>query len=128
MRDGRYLIAVVDDEEPVRRALGRMLRASRYDVLDFGSAQAFLDSLRAMVPDCVLLDLQMPRLTGNDVQRAMNKAHVAVPVIVMTAHDRPHLREECLAEGAIAYFSKPLRREAVIPAIDAAIQDRLGRA
>jgi FixJ family two-component response regulator len=124
MGERQHLVAVIDDEEPVRRALARMLQASLYEVLAFPNGQVFLDSLRAIIPDCVLLDLNMPGLTGGDVQRALTETRPSVPVIVMTAHDRPGLREQCLADGAIAFFPKPLRRDSLIPAIDAAIHRR----
>ena len=122
MTDREYLVAVIDDEEPVRRALARMLQASLYEVLAFPNGQVFLDSLRAIIPDCVLLDLNMPGLSGADVQHALAGAAHEIPFIVMTAHDRPGLREQCLANGASAYFPKPLRRDSVIAAIDAAIR------
>ena len=122
MGERQHLVAVIDDEEPVRRALARMLQASLYEVLAFPNGQVFLDSLRAIIPDCVLLDLNMPGLTGGDVQRALTDARLGVPVIVMTAHDRPGLREHCLSEGATAFFAKPLRRDSVIPVIDEAIR------
>ncbi len=67
----RPLIAIVDDEESVRRALSRTLRASRFDVVDFATGQEFLDSIATRVPDCVILDFQMPGLTGRDVQRRL---------------------------------------------------------
>ena len=124
MGERQHLVAVIDDEESVRRALARMLQASLYEVLAFPSGQVFLDSLRAIIPDCVLLDLNMPGLTGCDVQRALTDTRLGVPVIVMTAHDRPGLREQCLANGAIAFFPKPLRRDSLIPVIDAAIRRR----
>ena len=124
MEELRHLVAVVDDEAAVRLALARMLQASLYQVVVFDSGQTFLDSLRSTVPDCVLLDFQMPELTGGDVQRELTKAHIEVPVIVMTAHDQPSLREQCIADGASAYFTKPLRRDNLIAAIDAAIQSR----
>jgi FixJ family two-component response regulator len=56
----RPLLAVVDDEESVRRALARMLNASHFDVEILASGQEFLDSLRTRLPDCVILDYQMP--------------------------------------------------------------------
>lgn len=123
MEQLRHLVAVVDDEEAVRLALARMLQASLYHVVVFDSGQSFLSSLRTIVPDCVLLDFQMPELTGSDVQRELTKAHIEVPVIVMTAHDQPSLREQCIADGASAYFTKPLRRDNLIAAIDTAIRN-----
>jgi FixJ family two-component response regulator len=118
----RPLIAVVDDEESVRRALARMLNASQLDVEVFGSGQEFLDSLRTRRPDCVVLDYQMPGLTGRDVQRQLAAARIRLPIIVVTAHDQPALREQCLADGAVAYISKPLQRERLLSVIDDAIR------
>ncbi len=118
----RPVIAVVDDEESVRLALARMLRASLYEVTVFGSGEEFLHSLRTSQPDCVVLDFQMPGLTGRDVLRALTLAKLRLPIIIVTAHDQPTLREKTLADGAIAYLAKPLRRENLVAAIDAAIR------
>jgi FixJ family two-component response regulator len=116
------LIAVVDDEESVRLALARMLRASSFDVAIYRSGEEFLESIRTVMPDCVVLDFQMPGLTGRDVQRALSVAKVSLPIIIVTAHDQPSLREKVLADGAVAYFTKPLRRDNLIAALDQAIR------
>lgn len=121
MEKGRYLIAVVDDDESVRLALARLLRAFSYDVAEFGSGQGFLDSLKTSRPRCVVLDYQMPDMNGRDVQRALSIADIRLPVIIVTAYDQPLLREKCLADGAAGYFAKPLPRELLVAAIDAAI-------
>ena len=120
----RPLLAVVDDEESVRRALARMLSASQFEVDVFASGQEFLDSLRARLPDCVILDYQMPGLTGRDVQRQLALTKTRLPIIVVTAHDQPALREQCLADGAVAYLSKPLQRERLVGLINDAIRLR----
>jgi FixJ family two-component response regulator len=124
MMAARPLLAVVDDEESVRRALARMLNASHFDVEVFASGQEFLDSLRARLPDCVILDYQMPGLTGRDVQRQLAVAQIRVPIIVITAHDQPALREQCLADGAVGYLAKPLQRERLVGLVDDAIRLR----
>ena len=124
MAPARPLVAVVDDEESVRRALARMLGASQFDVDVFASGQEFLDSLRARLPDCLILDYQMPGLTGRDVQRQLTLAQSQVPIIVVTAHDQPALRERCLADGAVAYLAKPLQRERLVSLINDAIRLR----
>jgi FixJ family two-component response regulator len=120
----RPLIALVDDEESVRRALARMLSASQFDVEVFASGQEFLDSLRTRVPDCAILDYQMPGLTGRDVQRQLSLEQIRLPIIVVTAHDHPALREQCLADGAVAYLAKPLQRERLVDLINGAIRLR----
>jgi FixJ family two-component response regulator len=122
------LIAVVDDEESVRLALARMLRASSFEVSIYRSGEDFLDSLKTVVPDCAVLDFQMPGLTGRDVQRAISVAKLALPIIIVTAHDQPSLREKVLADGAVAYFTKPLRRDTLIAALQQALQQPLTRA
>ena len=124
MTPARSLVAVVDDEESVRRALARMLNASHYDVEVFASGQEFLDALRTRLPDCAILDYQMPGLTGRDVQRQLAIARIRVPIIVVTAHDQPALREQCLADGAVAYIAKPLQRERLVNLIEDAIRLR----
>jgi CheY-like chemotaxis protein len=116
------LIAVVDDEESVRLAFARMLSASLFDVDVFASGEEFLDSLQRRRPDCVVLDLQMPGLTGRDVLRRLARDPVRIPVIVVTAHDQPELREQCLADGAAAYVAKPLGRERLVNLINEAIR------
>ena len=122
MVPARPLIAVVDDEESVRRALARMLGASQFDVDVIASGQEFLDSLRTRLPDCLVLDYRMPGLTGRDVQRQLALAQTQVPIIVVTAHDEPALREQCLADGAVAYVAKPLQRERLVGLIHDAIR------
>ena len=118
----RPFIAVVDDEDTVRRALARMLGASQFDVGVFASGKEFLDSLDERKPDCVILDFQMPGLTAIEVQRQLAVAQIGVPVIVVSAHERAGARDQCLAAGAIAFLAKPLRRDDLIATIAAAIQ------
>ena len=120
----RPLVALVDDEESVRRALARMLSASQFDVEVFATGQEFRDSLRTRLPDCVVLDYQMPGLSGLDVQRQLCLGQIRLPIIVVTAHDQPALREQCLADGAVAYLSKPLQRERLVDLINDAVRLR----
>ena len=124
MTAARPLIAVVDDEESVRRALARMLSASQFDTEVFASGAEFLDALRTRTPDCAILDYQMPGMNARDVQKHLARAQIRLPVIVVTAHDQPALREQCLADGAVAYLAKPLQRERLVGLINDAIRLR----
>ena len=73
MERSRPFVAVVDDEESVRCALVRLLRASDLEAEGFASGEAFLSSLAMRRPDCLVLDLQMAGLTGRDVQRQLDR-------------------------------------------------------
>jgi CheY-like chemotaxis protein len=92
----RLLIAVVDDEECVRKALDRLLRSAGIDAETFPSGEDFLESLRTHQPDCVLLDLQMPRLTGFDVQTRLRESGARLPVIIITCQDSPAAHDRAL--------------------------------
>jgi FixJ family two-component response regulator len=121
MDKARPFVAVVDDEESVRSALLRLLRASRLDCEGFASGSEFLHSLAQRRPDCLVLDLQMAGLNGRDVQRLLIGRKNPIPLVMITAHDEPTIREQCLADGASAYLRKPLRGDLLIRSIHAAI-------
>ena len=118
----RHRVAVVDDDESVRKALQRLLRASDFDADTFASAQDFLASLpQAAPPDCLVLDLQMPGMSGLDLHRRIGRAGLRLPVVFITGHDEPGMQARCLAAGASAYLRKPLEAGALLAAIEAAI-------
>jgi len=120
----RPLVAVVDDEESIRKSLRRLFMAAQLDAEIYASGQEFLDSLHGCRPDCLVLDLQMPGLTGLEVQKALTGTGARFPTIIITAHDEPETRARCLAAGAAAYLCKPLHDEMLLEAI----ADVIGRA
>jgi len=117
----RPLIAVVDDEEPVRIALRRLLRSTDLDVETFPSGAEFLDSLKSHQPDCVVLDLHMPRVNGFAVQARLAETGIRLPIVVITGHDSEETRARALAGGVSAYLRKPVDDETLLDAISAAI-------
>lgn len=114
-------VAIVDDEEPVRKALSRLLRASGLETESYAGGREFLDAAVLRVPDCVLLDLHMPRMSGLQVLRAVQATRRWMPIVVITAHDAPETREQCLAAGATAYLRKPLEEHELLDTITAAL-------
>ena len=112
------MIAVVDDEVSVRKAMVRLLQAAGYSARGFRSGEEFLESWPTEQPSFLLLDLQMPGLSGADVQRELNRSGAHVPVVIITARDGPDVREECLREGAIAYLSKPVDQRVLLNALN----------
>jgi FixJ family two-component response regulator len=125
MTSARPLIAVVDDEEPVRRAIARLIRSESFEVDSFASGEEFLESLQRRCPDCVVLDVHMPGLSGRDVQRHLLQAHIRVPLIVVTAQDAPVLRQQCLADGALGYLPKTEVAEHLMRLIREAIESQV---
>jgi DNA-binding response OmpR family regulator len=101
-------IAIVDDDESVRRALARLLRSLGHEPLVFASGEEFLRSLLDRCLDCVLMDLHLPKSTGLEILQSMRERSRMPPVIIMTGFDEPDTRERCLAAGAADYIAKPI--------------------
>lgn len=120
----RGCIAIVDDEEPVRAALGRLLRLADFDVLGFESGQAFIDSLAQHVPNCVLLDVQMPGMSGLEAQLRLQRTHPLLPIIVMTADEGAVLECRAIAGGASAFLRKLFSNVLLLQAINSALAVR----
>jgi FixJ family two-component response regulator len=116
----RAVIAILDDEDSVRNALVRLLRTAGFAACSFASADELLKSWHLARPDCLLLDLHMPGMSGEDVQQALNKAGATFPVIIITAQDAPASREHCMRLGAVAYLCKPLDAAALLRAVTSA--------
>ena len=120
-RGARAYIAVVDDEPSVRSSLARLLRSAEYEAATYPSGEEFLDSLDAGSPDCLILDLRMPGLSGFDVLARLALGGRHVPVIVLTSFPSPEIRSRALSEGVKAFLEKPVERSTLIDAIDLAI-------
>jgi FixJ family two-component response regulator len=114
-------ISVVDDEPPIRKALGRLFRGVGFEVSLFESGQDFLSSLQRQQPDCVVLDVHLPQLSGLEVQERLLAEHARLPVIVITGRDDPGLRQRVLDSGAVAYLTKPVEEEALLTAVAEAV-------
>jgi FixJ family two-component response regulator len=117
-------VAIVDDEASVRRALARLLGASSFSSRTYASAREFLNSLVCGVPECLIVDLQMPEMTGLELQHELLRVGVKIPTIVITAHNGESFRERCRAAGAAACLLKPLDEVTLIAAINTAIERR----
>lgn len=115
------LIAVVDDEESVGRALGRLLRSAGLDAETFLSGNEFLETLQDHRPDCIVLDLHMPKVDGFQVQARLAVADFRIPVIAITGHDTPESETRALEGGAVAYLRKPVDAETLLGTIAEAI-------
>jgi FixJ family two-component response regulator len=106
------LVAVVDDDQSVRRAIWRLLRTIGMDSDPFATGEEFLQALDSMPSyrsDCVIMDVHMPGLNGLEVQQRL--AGSMLPIIFITAYDEAAMRDQALAAGAVACMRKPFHDE-----------------
>ncbi len=119
------MIAIVDDDESVCRALKRLVRSLGMDAEIFNSGQQFIELIEAMPSrgvDCVVLDMQMPGLNGLQVQEHLTRTGHRLPVIFITAHDDSAVRDQALAGGALAFVRKPFNDELLIKILNVALK------
>jgi FixJ family two-component response regulator len=114
------VIAVVDDDPSVLRALQRLLQLNGYTVESFTSAQGFLDAAIQCQPACLVLDVHLNG-SGFELQAHLAAAGIKIPTIFITAHDDDATRRRIEASGAVAHFWKPVDRQALLQAIRRAI-------
>jgi FixJ family two-component response regulator len=122
MVNPNQIVAVVDDDESVCRAIRRLLQSVGIEAETFSSGEELLDTLSAIPsyrPSCVILDIQMPGISGLEVQRQL--APIGVPIIMITAHDELAARQTALVSGAVAYLRKPLNGAILIKAVEMAV-------
>ena len=113
-------IAIVDDDPAVLKALARLLGTRSFNTRTYLSGPQFLASLPEALPDCLIVDLQMPEMTGLELQQDLTRKGIHIPTIIITAHDEPGMRDRCKNAGAAAYLSKPVQDVLLFAAITAA--------
>jgi FixJ family two-component response regulator len=112
------IVAIVDDEETVRKALERLLRSAGLMARTFASGSEFLSQMPELILSCIVLDLHMPGVSGFGVMESVPRS---LPIVVITGHDSPEARQRSMASGASAYLRKPVDECALLEAIRAAI-------
>jgi FixJ family two-component response regulator len=103
-------------------ALVRMLGAYPLDVRAFDSAQSFIDSLPEQMPECLILDVQMPGMNGIELQHLLLRSGIRIPTIAITGYDEEAIERQCLSAGAAAFMVKPLDRTRLVMTIHRAIE------
>jgi FixJ family two-component response regulator len=118
-------VAVVDDDEAVRGALGNLLASLDLGVATFASAEAFLASPACRDAACLIADVQMPGMSGLDLQHHLAETGNRLPVILITAFPQEHVRRQAEAEGAFGFFAKPFDGGLMIQCIERALRREL---
>lgn len=115
------IVAIVEDDDPLRDAFESILRASGFSVDKFPSAEAFLESPDRHRTNCLILDVRLPGMSGIELQRRLQEMKIAVPIVFVTAHADASVRELVLKAGAADFLTKPVRSETLLASIRAAI-------
>jgi FixJ family two-component response regulator len=115
------LIVIVEDDDSLRPALVGLVRSLGYDGEGFGSAEAFLEGDARHRAACLVTDLQLPGKSGLELKEGLAAAGCTLPVIMITARAEPAIEEKALACGALCLLRKPFDADALIAAIERAL-------
>jgi len=127
-RRSNTVIAVVDDDLSVREGLESMLRSAGLGVQTFASAQEFLSRCGAEAPNCLVLDLQLPKLSGLELQQRMAEINLEIPIVFLTGHGNIPASVQAMKAGAVEFLTKPIDEQELLRAIrEATERDRLTR-
>lgn len=115
-------VLLVDDSMYQRNKLRKVLEAAGYEVIEGNDGEEGLSIAVSNTPDCMMLDLIMPKMGGMEVLQELHEKKLSLPVIIHTSDIQEETRQECLALGAVAFLNKPSRDEDLLAAIAQALQ------
>jgi FixJ family two-component response regulator len=116
------VISIVDDDDSVRTAMSSLVRSLGYEACVFASAEAFLASPRLQDTACLIADIQMPGMSGLDLQSELQARQRRIPIIFITAFPEERIRKRAEAAGAVGFFSKPVDGHVIIGCLDSALK------
>lgn len=114
MPEPRPTIWLVDDDDALRRSLAFLLEQAGFAVRSFDQPQDFLDAYEPTDPECLVLDLQMPQMSGLDVVAALRRQGFVLPVVMISGHGDIPATVQAMRLGAIDFLEKPVQREALL--------------
>jgi FixJ family two-component response regulator len=120
-RESSPVIAILDDDPSVREGLHSLVRSAGWRAEMFASAQEFLARHAAEAPSCLVLDLQLPGLSGLDLQKRMAEVALQIPIVFLTGHGDIPASVQAMKAGAIEFLTKPVDEEDLLRAIQEAI-------
>jgi len=118
----RGKVLVVEDDDSMREAIERLLNAAGFRCAAYASADALLARSVDEDSSCVICDLRLPGMSGLGLLATLRERGIALPFILITAHDSPGLRQEAMRCGAAAYLAKPFRGTTLLEAVRGAIE------
>ena len=115
------VVSIVDDDESIRNTMSSLVRSLGYDALTFDSAEAFLAFPRLHETSCLILDVQMPGMSGLDLQDELRACNYSVPIIFITAFPEERVRQQAMAAGAAGLLAKPYDGDVLVECIEKAL-------
>jgi FixJ family two-component response regulator len=122
MTDSKPIVFVIDDNASIRKSLSRLLRSAGHSTETFASAEEFLGREHFNGIGCLLLDVQMPGLSGMDLQVELNQADYHLPIIFITGHGDIPMSVEAMKNGAVDFLIKPVDDKKLLKVIENAIE------
>ena len=121
MAGNRSIIYLIDDDDSVRRALGRVMTHGGLEWEAYDSAESFLSGARPGDNGCIVADMTMPGMSGLDLKILLESSRLHLPLILLTAQDTEQTRAAARSAGAAAYFRKPVDIQALLDAVQWAL-------
>jgi FixJ family two-component response regulator len=116
------LVAIVDDDESVQRALQDLIESDGLPAICFGSAEQFLDSEARSKAACLIADIRMPGMSGLELQAKLKAERCRIPVIFITAHGDAEMRIHAMRQGAVEFLSKPFDDAVLLEIVHTALE------
>jgi FixJ family two-component response regulator len=117
MLDRDLEIVIVEDDSSMRQAIKRILKTAGYVAKSYESAESVIEVDGAMTADCLILDIQLPGMSGLELYRTLARCGLTTPAIFITAHDGHNMRDEAERLGAASYLTKPFSGRALLSAV-----------
>ena len=115
-------ISIIDDDEQSREALAGLMRAMGFTIETFASAVDFLASANVRHTSCLIVDVQMPRMTGTELHSRLVGSGYNIPTILITAYPDDVARIRALDQGVVGYLTKPIDEETLLGCVESALQ------
>jgi FixJ family two-component response regulator len=123
IHEDNKVVAIVDDDAPVRVALEGLLKSAGLTARAFESAETFIESGQQSQVACLIADIRMPGMSGLELQAKLNAEHCRIPIIFITAHGDAQMRMQALRAGAVEFLAKPFNDEALLDTVRAALEN-----